>query len=213
MTPARPGHSEHQLGVAIDFRTAGATGTGNFGSTPAGRWLAIHAWEYGFVMSYPNGRTTVTCYDGEPWHFRYVGRTQAAEIHASGETVREYLWANFTNTVVPPAPHSSGPPIAPLPSPEPIQASGAPAASGLAGPGQTAVPSVPPGTPEPSAVAAPTPPIPTAPAVTDAIDPAVAAGALPILVVIAAITFTLIIGGGWLASRRRRPDAGSGPSR
>ena len=63
--------------------------------------MKAHAWEYGFVMSYPKGKIDVTCYDFEPWHFRYVGRELAAQIHASGLTPREYLWANFTTTVVP----------------------------------------------------------------------------------------------------------------
>ena len=63
--------------------------------------MKAHAWEYGFVMSYPKGKIDVTCYDFEPWHFRYVGRELAASIHASGLTPREYLWANFTTTVVP----------------------------------------------------------------------------------------------------------------
>ena len=63
--------------------------------------MKAHAWEYGFVMSYPRGKIDVTCYDFEPWHFRYVGRELAASIHGSGLTPREYLWANFTTTVVP----------------------------------------------------------------------------------------------------------------
>ena len=37
-----------------------------------------HAWEYGFLMSYPKGKMALTCYDYEPWHFRYVGRELAA---------------------------------------------------------------------------------------------------------------------------------------
>jgi D-alanyl-D-alanine carboxypeptidase len=58
-----------------------------------GLWLAEHAWEYGFVLSYPDGQTSVTCYTFEPWHYRYVGRDLAADVHASGLTLREYLWS------------------------------------------------------------------------------------------------------------------------
>lgn len=100
---ARPGHSEHQLGIGVDFKTAGGGDpfTGDWQLTVAGKWMKAHAWEYGFVMSYPKGTLDVTCYDFEPWHFRYVGRDLAASIHGSGQTPREYLWANFTTTVVP----------------------------------------------------------------------------------------------------------------
>ena len=91
---ARPGHSEHQLGVAIDFRSepADATLTTTWASTPAGKWMKAHAWEYGFVMSYPKGRADVTCYAFEPWHFRWVGREVAHRIEASGLTAREWLY-------------------------------------------------------------------------------------------------------------------------
>jgi len=94
---ARPGHSEHQLGLAIDFVAVGDTGlTSNWEVTRTGRWMARHAWQYGWVMSYPKGKSDVTCFSYEPWHYRYVGREVAAEIHASGLTIREYLWANYT---------------------------------------------------------------------------------------------------------------------
>jgi len=92
-TSARAGHSEHQLGTALDL------GTGpkapweepQFASGPAGRWLATHATEYGFVLSYPEGKERVTCYAFEPWHFRWVGRDVAARVKASGLTLREFL--------------------------------------------------------------------------------------------------------------------------
>lgn len=90
---ARPGHSEHHLGTAIDVRLIGETDVDEtFGDTPTGRWLAEHAWEYGFILSYPKGKEAVTCYKYEPWHFRYVGIELASKIHASGLTLREFLW-------------------------------------------------------------------------------------------------------------------------
>jgi D-alanyl-D-alanine carboxypeptidase len=100
---ARPGHSEHQLGLAIDFRSdpGGSPFTGSWGQTPAGSWMRQHAWEYGFIRSYPPNDQDVTCYASEAWHYRYVGRDLAAAIHASGLTTRGYLWANFTTAVVP----------------------------------------------------------------------------------------------------------------
>jgi D-alanyl-D-alanine carboxypeptidase len=92
---ARPGHSEHQTGLTIDFAAAGSTKFVNE-ATATGKWLAKHGWEYGWLMSYPKGKTDVTCYRYEPWHYRYVGRDLAKTIHESGLTIREYLWANFT---------------------------------------------------------------------------------------------------------------------
>jgi D-alanyl-D-alanine carboxypeptidase len=90
---ARAGHSEHQLGTTLDFKPLGAADvTQGFGSTPTGRWLAANAYRFGFIESYPAGRTAVTCYAYEPWHFRYVGRAEAAAVHASGLTLREFLW-------------------------------------------------------------------------------------------------------------------------
>ena len=77
---ARPGHSEHQLGTAIDV---------DGGDT----WLATHAWRYGFVVSYPpEWSPSVTCYKPEPWHLRYMGREAAAAVHDSGLSLREWLW-------------------------------------------------------------------------------------------------------------------------
>ena len=94
---ARAGHSEHQLGVAIDVKAevGGAPWDArDWATTPAGAWMKANAWKFGFVMSYPkNASPAKTCYRYEAWHYRYVGREQAAAIHASGLSLREYLWA------------------------------------------------------------------------------------------------------------------------
>ena len=90
---ARPGHSEHQLGTTIDVTSEGATDVDqSWGATPHGQWLATHAHEYGFLLSYPLDASERTCYDYEPWHLRYVGRDLAAAVIASGLSLREYLW-------------------------------------------------------------------------------------------------------------------------
>lgn len=93
-TSARAGHSEHQLGTTVDLRAAGSTTSSfsAFGRTKSGRWVAKHAWKYGFVMSYPEGQTDKTCYKFESWHFRYVGKKTAKAVRKSGLTLREYLW-------------------------------------------------------------------------------------------------------------------------
>jgi D-alanyl-D-alanine carboxypeptidase len=94
---ARPGHSEHQLGTTIDFGSArtGSAPAAKFGNTAAGRWMTRNSWKFGWIMSYPYGETSSTCYASEPWHFRYVGREMAAKVHASGLTLREYLWRYY----------------------------------------------------------------------------------------------------------------------
>ena len=70
---ARPGHSQHQLGTAVDF---GSIDLG-YGETHEGQWVLANAWRFGFSLSYPQGLEDVTGYQYEPWHFRYVGRAGA----------------------------------------------------------------------------------------------------------------------------------------
>jgi D-alanyl-D-alanine carboxypeptidase len=91
---ARPGHSEHQLGTAVDFKSQGAADVSEAWARSAeGRWMQANAHRYGFILSYPAGRASASCYGYEPWHFRYFGRALANKIHTSGLTAREYLWA------------------------------------------------------------------------------------------------------------------------
>lgn len=96
---ARPGHSEHQLGTTIDFRSANSTKAPwayrDWGETKPGRWMIANAWQYGFVMSYPKGKKGESCYAYEPWHFRYVGREAAAAVRQAGVTLRRYLWEGY----------------------------------------------------------------------------------------------------------------------
>ena len=102
-TSARAGHSEHQLGTAIDFRSSGGSAPWNYadwGTSAAGKWLAVNAYRYGFVMSYAKGNQAATCYAYEPWHYRYVGRAEAAAIHASHLTTRAWLWRAGSAQVV-----------------------------------------------------------------------------------------------------------------
>jgi len=72
-TLAPPGHSQHQLGTAIDFGSIDVS----FARTAAGRWLAENAFTYGFSLSFPEGQESLTGYSWEPWHYRYVGRSAA----------------------------------------------------------------------------------------------------------------------------------------
>lgn len=90
---ARPGHSEHQTGLAVDFDDSGACYLAAcFGQTPAGVWLAEHAAEYGFVVRYPDGKEHVTGFMPEPWHFRFVGTDLAQHLRDSGvSTLEEFF--------------------------------------------------------------------------------------------------------------------------
>lgn len=90
---ARPGHSEHQLGTAVDLTSPGWSG--RFGDwaveSDEGAWMAAHGWEYGFVMSYPAGSQDGTCFSYEPWHYRWIGREAAAEHRGSELDLRRFL--------------------------------------------------------------------------------------------------------------------------
>jgi D-alanyl-D-alanine carboxypeptidase len=90
---ARPGHSQHQLGTAIDFSSKeindGLSGT--FTSTQASKWLADNAWKYGFVIGYPAGYESITGYMYESWHYRYIGKTNAQDMINNGMILELYL--------------------------------------------------------------------------------------------------------------------------
>lgn len=84
---AKPGHSEHQTGLAFDV---GAIDD-NFGNTPAGQWLAQNCHTYGFIIRYPKGKQSITGYKYEPWHIRYLGVSTATSVYNSGLCLEEYL--------------------------------------------------------------------------------------------------------------------------
>ncbi|MGB3633334.1 MAG: M15 family metallopeptidase [Rubrobacteraceae bacterium] len=85
---AFPGHSEHQLGTTVDFTNAeaGYEVSQVFGETDAARWLQEHAADYGYVMSYPDGKEDETGYVWEPWHYRYVGVENAHKLEESDKS-------------------------------------------------------------------------------------------------------------------------------
>jgi zinc D-Ala-D-Ala carboxypeptidase len=88
---ARPGFSEHQTGLSVDIAsaTAGCTIQACFSRTPEGKWLTKNAWRFGWHLRYPNGKTAVTGYKFEPWHWRYVGDELAAELHLTPNITME----------------------------------------------------------------------------------------------------------------------------
>lgn len=96
LTSARAGHSEHQLGTTVDFKSLAdkpAWEYKDWATTKAGKWLKEHAHLYGFVMSYPKDKKSETCYSYEPWHYRYIGIDYATAAYNSGLTPREWLWS------------------------------------------------------------------------------------------------------------------------
>lgn len=91
---ARPGHSEHQTGLAFDIGEENFEehfARVSFGETEAGKWLAENAHNYGFILRYPEGKEKLTGYMYEPWHFRYLGKETSQEILESGLTVEEFI--------------------------------------------------------------------------------------------------------------------------
>lgn len=88
---ARPRHSEHQTGLGVDVGDGTCDLEICFGGTPAGQWLAAHAHEYGFIIRYGDGQESITGYQYEPWHLRYVGTDLAGKIKQSGKTLEQHF--------------------------------------------------------------------------------------------------------------------------
>lgn len=89
---ARPGTSEHQLGLAVDIVSQSYQAlTKKQEKTKEQKWLMEHCWEYGFILRYPNDKSEITGIGYEPWHYRYVGRDVALDIRDSGLCMEEYL--------------------------------------------------------------------------------------------------------------------------
>lgn len=90
---ARPGHSEHQTGLAADISECMGCGLSEaFGETPQGQWARANAHRFGFILRYDQGQQPVVGYVYEPWHFRYVGTEIAGDMQAKGiMNLEEYL--------------------------------------------------------------------------------------------------------------------------
>ena len=87
---ARPGHSEHQSGLAIDICSTDKSVpciTSGFNSTQTAKWLSDNAYKYGFILRYPEGKTNETGYKYESWHFRYVGKDLATTLYNGGNWI------------------------------------------------------------------------------------------------------------------------------
>jgi len=89
---ARPGHSEHEAGLAVDL---------GFAPDAAADWTAANAWRYGFVLSYPQHKQKTTGFRFEPWHFRFVGSATAAYLHAHADLTLEEMFHQTPGLGVP----------------------------------------------------------------------------------------------------------------
>lgn len=100
---ARPRHSEHQTGLAVDFvlPSGECAFEACFADTPEGEWLIENSHRYGFILRYPQEAEPRVGYQYEPWHFRYVGRPLAQEIHGQNSPTLEEFFD------LPPAPDYS----------------------------------------------------------------------------------------------------------
>lgn len=85
---ARPGHSEHQLGLVTDLCTT--NGKRITAESPVYPWLFENAHKYGFIIRYPKGKTGITGYNFEPWHVRYIGIDHATKVKELDITYDEY---------------------------------------------------------------------------------------------------------------------------
>ncbi len=93
---ATPGHSEHQLGLAIDvtsweLHTLEDPLIRSFGETKVGKWLMENSYLEGFVLRYPENKTHITQIAYEPWHYRYVGIEVATFMKQKGLCLEEYI--------------------------------------------------------------------------------------------------------------------------
>lgn len=86
---ARPGHSEHQTGLALDINVASSSA--HFENTAAFAWLKAHCAEYGFILRYDQGQESITGFRFEPWHYRYVGQEIASAVMSWGISYEEYV--------------------------------------------------------------------------------------------------------------------------
>ena len=90
---ARPGHSEHQTGLAFDLNSI----SDDFQYTSEGKWVSENAWRYGFILRYPKSKESITGYKYESWHLRYVGEDLATKLYNNGDWITLEEHFNLTS--------------------------------------------------------------------------------------------------------------------
>ena len=86
---AKPGHSEHQLGLSVDVEGSNLD-YNKFEDSKEFKWMLNNSYKYGFILRYPKEKEYITGFKYEPWHYRYVGIKIAKEIHDKNITLEEY---------------------------------------------------------------------------------------------------------------------------
>ena len=89
---ARPGHSEHQTGLAIDIFDRN---NADFENSDANTWLKSNAYKYGFIQRYTEENEKITGFNTENYHYRYVGKEAAKKIFDQKITFDEYYIYNI----------------------------------------------------------------------------------------------------------------------
>ena len=87
---ALPGYSEHQTGLAIDIAVIRNKIFCDELTIDEAEWLKNNAYKYGFILRYPEGKESITGYNYEPWHYRYVGEELSTIIYKNNLTLEEY---------------------------------------------------------------------------------------------------------------------------
>lgn len=92
---ARPGHSEHQTGLALDLNNASSS----FAGTKEAKWIEENCYKYGFIVRYGKDKEQYTGFKYEPWHVRYLGKDLAKKVYDSGKCLEEYynLTSQYAN--------------------------------------------------------------------------------------------------------------------
>ena len=86
---AKPGHSEHQLGLALDLNTTDENK--HFENSKEYEWLKQNSYKYGFIERYKKDKEFITGYAFEPWHYRYLGVDIATKLFEENITYEEFL--------------------------------------------------------------------------------------------------------------------------
>ncbi|MFI3261103.1 MAG: M15 family metallopeptidase [bacterium] len=87
---ARPGHSEHETGYALDILSLEWSVKNDFNTSKTYAWLIANSHKYGFILRYPEGKEDITGFEYEPWHYRYVGKEVAEYMYNNNITFDEY---------------------------------------------------------------------------------------------------------------------------
>ncbi len=83
----KPGGSDHNLGLAVDFNYVDNT----FENLAGFKWLMENAENYGFVLRYPKDKEDITKIEYESWHWRYVGQEHAKKMNELNMCLEEYI--------------------------------------------------------------------------------------------------------------------------